>query len=36
MADGTPAEVTAALGSATLEAGFIQRTTIQRKEATAA
>jgi ABC-2 type transport system ATP-binding protein len=30
LADGTPAEVTAALGAATLEAGFIQRTT--RKE----
>jgi ABC-2 type transport system ATP-binding protein len=30
LADGTPAEVTAALGGDTLEAGFIQRTT--RKE----
>jgi ABC-2 type transport system ATP-binding protein len=26
IADGTPAEVTAALGQATLEAGFIART----------
>jgi ABC-2 type transport system ATP-binding protein len=29
LADGTPADVTAALGGATLEAGFIQRTTRQ-------
>lgn len=36
MADGTPAEVTTALGGTTLEAGFIQRTAVQRKEATAA
>jgi ABC-2 type transport system ATP-binding protein len=36
IADGTPAGVTAALGGATLEAGFIQRTTSTRKEATAA
>jgi ABC-2 type transport system ATP-binding protein len=30
IADGTPAEVTSALGASSLEAGFIQRTT--RKE----
>jgi ABC-2 type transport system ATP-binding protein len=35
LADGTPAEVTAALGAPTLEAGFIQRTSIQRQEAMA-
>jgi ABC-2 type transport system ATP-binding protein len=33
IADGTPADVTAALGGATLEAGFIQRTTQTGKEA---
>jgi ABC-2 type transport system ATP-binding protein len=36
LADGTPADVTAALGGATLEAGFIQRTTVHRKEAVVA
>lgn len=35
IADGTPADVTTALGGATLEAGFIQRTTANRKEAVA-
>jgi ABC-2 type transport system ATP-binding protein len=35
IADGTPPEVTIALGGSTLEAGFIQRTTISRKEAIA-
>ena len=33
IADGTPSDVTTALGGGTLEAGFIQRTTINRKEA---
>ena len=32
IADGTPSDVTTALGGATLEAGFIQRTTAQRTE----
>ena len=32
IADGTPPDVTSALGGTTLEAGFIQRTTAQRKE----
>jgi ABC-2 type transport system ATP-binding protein len=31
LADGTPAEVTAALGGATLEAGFIQRTSTRKE-----
>ena len=33
LADGTPPEVTATLGAETLEAGFIQRTAVSRKEA---
>jgi ABC-2 type transport system ATP-binding protein len=33
LADGTPAEVTTALGAATLEAGFIQRTRRQETQA---
>jgi ABC-2 type transport system ATP-binding protein len=33
IADGSPADVTSTLGGATLEAGFIQRTTVNRKEA---
>ena len=36
LADGTPADVTAALGGATLEAGFIARTSKPDKEITAA
>ena len=36
IADGTPAEVTTALGEPTLEAGFIRRTAINRKETIAA
>jgi ABC-2 type transport system ATP-binding protein len=36
IADGTPAAVTTALGAATLEAGFIQRTTRELKKETAA
>jgi ABC-2 type transport system ATP-binding protein len=35
LADGTPAAVTQALGAATLEAGFIARTSSQAKEAVA-
>ena len=31
LADGTPAEVTAALGGATREAGFIQRTSTRKE-----
>jgi ABC-2 type transport system ATP-binding protein len=35
IADGTPSAVTTALGGSTLEAGFIQRTALNRKETVA-
>jgi ABC-2 type transport system ATP-binding protein len=36
IADGTPADVTTALGEPTLEAGFIQRTTPTKQKETLA